>query len=340
MTIELPGDLASWIPTCFGDRGRAWIAGLPDLLADLCRRWDLTVTGPAFGGGTHSYVVPVAGAGRSDAVLKIPVLDTENYAESAALRCYAGDGAVRLYRADPVSGALLMERAGGEAAQHGYERGEIGTDTVIEVAGGLVRRLRRPPSGDLSCPAPVPSSSSAPLPVRAPDHPFPLVRETVERWIEEFPRQHEAIGRPLDAALFAETTGLLAELLAPDGPEVIVNRDAHLLNILAADREPWLVIDPKPMVGEAAFDGGHLLWDILRHRPTTGQARYLLDGLSEAMAVDRARLRAWCLVRTVDNLVDWVYDEGGDPGTYLAVAAALHEAGRPPAAAAGVASRA
>jgi hypothetical protein len=41
------------------------------------------------------------------------------------------------------------------------------------------------------------------------------------------------------------------------------------------------------------------------------------------MAVDRHRLRAWCLVRTVDNLVDWVYTEHADPTTYLAVANSL-----------------
>lgn len=328
-TITLPGDLASWIPTCFGERGRAWIDGLPDLLADLSRRWDLTVTGAAFGGGTHSYVVPVTSSALPHgAVLKIPVLDTENYAESAALRCYAGDGAVRLYDADLASGALLLEKAVGEAMQPRYERGELTIEHVVEVAGGLVRRLRRAPAGDLSCPDPVPSPSSAPLPERSSDHPFPLVSESVRRWREELPGEHEELGRPLDAAaagLAAQTWALLDELATPDGPEIIVNRDAHLLNILGADRESWLVIDPKPMVGEAAFDGGHLLWDLLRHRPTAEHARWLLDALSGSMAVDRHRLRAWCLVRTVDNLLDWVYAENADPTTYLAVATALLE---------------
>jgi streptomycin 6-kinase len=323
-TITLPGDLASWIPTCFGERGRAWIDGLPALLAELCQRWDLTVTGPAFGGGTHSYVVPVRGGAAPDgAVLKIPVLDTENYAEAAALRCYAGDGAVRLYEVDLASGALLLETASGEAMQPRYERGEVSIEEAVEVAGTLVRRLRRAPTGDLSCPDPVPADSSAPPPARVPEHPFPLVSETVARWREELPAQHEKIGTPLDAALAAETWALLDELATPDGPEVIVNRDAHLLNVLGADREPWLVIDPKPMVGEAAFDGGHLLWDLLRHHPTPEHARWLLPALADAMAVDRHRLRAWCLVRTVDNLVDWVYDEEADPTTYLAVADSL-----------------
>lgn len=325
--ITLPGDLASWIPTCFGARGRAWIDGLPGLLGELCRRWDLTVTGPAFGGGTHSYVVPVRGAavpaGGSGAVLKIPVLDTENYAESAALRCYAGDGAVRLHEVDLASGALLLERAPGEALQPRYERVEVGIERVVEVAGGLVRRLRRAPTGDLSCPDPVPGQTSDPLPVRAPEHPFPLVRDMVARWRGELPARHDEIGKPLDPALAAETWALLDELATPDGPEVIVNRDAHLLNILAADREPWLMIDPKPVVGEAAFDGGHLLWDLLRHHPTPEHARWLLDALSEAMAVDRHRLYAWCLVRVVDNLVDWALDVDEDPTTYLAVANSL-----------------
>jgi streptomycin 6-kinase len=43
--------------------------------------------------------------------------------------------------------------------------------------------------------------------------------------------------------------------------EVIVNWDLHLQNVLSAEREPWLLIDPKPLVGDPAFDAGHLQMD-------------------------------------------------------------------------------
>ena len=34
---------------------------------------------------------------------------------------------------------------------------------------------------------------------------------------------------------------------------MLVNQDLHADNILSATREPWLVIDPKPLAGEREF---------------------------------------------------------------------------------------
>jgi streptomycin 6-kinase len=35
---------------------------------------------------------------------------------------------------------------------------------------------------------------------------------------------------------------------------VLLCTDLHAGNVLAAQREPWLVIDPKPFVGDPAYD--------------------------------------------------------------------------------------
>ena len=37
------------------------------------------------------------------------------------------------------------------------------------------------------------------------------------------------------------------------GEQVLVNQDLHAQNVLRAQREPWLVIDPKPLGGEREF---------------------------------------------------------------------------------------
>ncbi|MGA8112376.1 MAG: aminoglycoside phosphotransferase family protein, partial [Actinocatenispora sp.] len=156
MNVALPADLAERIPRLFGDRGTEWVTALPGLVGSLCRRWDLTVVGPAFSGGTHSYVAPVRRAGRNgpDLVLKVPVRDDENYAEAAALRCYAGDGAVRLHEVDLDSGGLLLEAADARRSLLAeYEGGRLPMEEVVGIAAGLLGALSRPPSGDLSCPA-------------------------------------------------------------------------------------------------------------------------------------------------------------------------------------------
>src|SRR5262245_51036971 len=94
----------------FGARGRAWMEALPGVVADLERRWELRLGARAYGGGSHSLVLPVTRSDGAPAVLKVPVLDAENRREADALRAYAGDGAALLYAADEASGALLLER--------------------------------------------------------------------------------------------------------------------------------------------------------------------------------------------------------------------------------------
>jgi streptomycin 6-kinase len=339
MKVVLPAELAKNIPELFGDRGQEWVARLPTLVESLCRDWALTLEGPAMTGGTHSYVAPVRPTGRLGAdvahlVLKVPVLDDENYAEAAALRCYDGDGAVRLHRVDLATGALLLERAQpGDALLHRYERGEIPLHTVLDIATSLLHRLRRVPSGDVSCPAPGQPAPGA-TPTARPgttDQPFPLVRDLAERWAGELVGEHDELGRPFDHGLFTEAAALSAELAVPDGPAVIVNRDGHTGNMLssihcrpASAVTPWLLIDPKPLLGDAAFDAGHLIWDLLRYEPTTRRARYVIDGVADGLGVARVRARAWALVRTVDNLC-WA-QAAGRAAPYLAVASAIEAA--------------
>ncbi len=327
--VVVPAGLAEDVPELFGARGARWLAELPELVGVLCREWDLTVVGAGLTGGTHSYVAPVRSAHRSrdTLVLKVPVLDDENYAEAAALRCYAGDGAVRLHRVDLGSGALLLERAEpGHSLLDDHLTGKISAARAIRTAADLLGRLSREPSGDLSCPRPGTSADGEPaVPVR-PDgaaQPFPLARELAEHWSIELVRIHERFGRPYEHGLFTEAAGLAAELAGTAAPEVIVNRDAHLGNILAAppERGGWLLIDPKPLLGPAAFDAGHLIWDLLRLRPTVPQARLLIAEVAAGLAVDPAEIRAWGMIRVLSN-VSWAHPEGAAQ-RYIEVASAL-----------------
>lgn len=334
MKVELPAGLADTIPTLFGDRGRDWVAALPSVVTALCRRWSLTIVGPAYAGGTHSYVAPVRGP-QGAAVLKVPVLDDENYAESAALRCYRGESAVELYDVDLDTGALLLEPAPGESLLAAYERGALPLPEVADIAAGVLRRLRRVPPAAPSTPAPGAASAvRVPLPgphagdaiSAPPELPFPSVARLARRWATELPAEHDALGRPYDHRLFEEAAELAAALAVPDGTAVLVNRDGHTGNILggpsAARR--WLLIDPKPIVGDAAFDAGHLLWDLLRYDISRDRARLLVDRLAAGLAVDRERVRGWAFIRAVDN-ISWSAPLG-EAGPYAAAAAALRSA--------------
>ena len=262
----------------------------------LAARWRLTLGRP-YRAGPVSLVLPVRRGDGSAAVLKVPTLDEENRSEAEALRQYAGDGAVRLYNADAASGALLLERLwpGTPLSDHPDQA------EAVDIVCGLLRRLRRPPG---------------------PAHPFPLVRELALQLTEELPALQAKHGQHSRGALVEEAAALARQLATPDGDELLVNRDAHLGNVLAAQRQPWLLIDPKPLVGERAFDAGWLLLELLGTEGTPAQARRLIGRLSDGLGVAADRVRAWGIVRAVETAL-WLVDLGEDPSGDFAVAATL-----------------
>jgi streptomycin 6-kinase len=272
--LAIPTSVVEMMRVC--DGGPAWLEALPDLVAAACERWQLTL-GPPYPGGCVAYVAPADRRDGTRAVLKVTFVDEETRAEADALRLWDGDGAARLLDADAALGALLLERL------------EPGTPLLAEpdreaaLATGcrLLRRLWRP------------------LP---PGQAFPLVSELVARLADDFPVEQERLGRPLPPMLVDAASALARDFAAGDGRVVVANRDFHLGNVLAAAREPWLAIDPKPLAGEPAFDTGHLVRDALsRETLDRASARRIVDRVAGELDVDRARVRAWALVRAVDD---------------------------------------
>lgn len=313
--VLLPPTVRATVVQYFGDDGRQWLHRLPDEVARRCDAWGLTVTGEAFSGGTHSYVAPVVRTDGSGAVLKIPVVDEENAAEPTALFCYDGDGAIRLYDYDPASGAMLLEHA------------VPGTPLVRQDTSGGPHREGLPEHADrvrLACER-----------YRRlwrevgtwPDgYPEPLRADRfLAHWRTELPTWERALDDVSGSAGPLGRVGEMLELLArPDGPVGIANSDTHLGNIVAGEREPWLLIDPKPVLAERAFDGGFLAGIQLESRPEPAFAVETVVRTSDWLGVAPGRVRAWALLRAVENAV-WAVKDGhpSSSAAYIAVAAAL-----------------
>ncbi len=101
---------------------------------------------------------------------------------------------------------------------------------------------------------------------------------------------------------------------------MLLHGDYHHGNVLAAERMPWLAIDPKPLVGERAYD---LAW-LVRDRLSTlaaqpgsrAAARRRLAKLASALEVDPERLRGWTVFRSVEAGV-WSLSVGDPEGGEL-----------------------
>lgn len=282
--LDVPADVVRMNLGAGGDTGRVWLAALPGILDQLRARWALTL-GPAFRGGCVGFVVPAERPNGERVVLKVSPIDEETRTEADALELWAGDGAVRLLDADRTLGALLLELLEpGTSLEDHPDR-----DEAIAIGCGLLRHLWRP----------VP-----------PDHPFPLVRDLALRWTREIPERFDRLGGPFEPSLAKEAADLCADVAPGRAEPILANRDYHLGNVLAARREPWLMIDPKPLVGEPAFDTGHLLRSLLPEEIDRPLVSGLLDRLAGELGLDVESVRRWAFVRSVEDAL-WGLEAGG-----------------------------
>ncbi len=275
--ITVPSYLAKSIGAHQGEHGRTWLEGLPARVHEYLGRWDLTLDRVLDPGGSLSLIGYVRRDDLSPAVLKAGLVTPETALEHAALTHWAGRGAVLLLDADPAEGVLLLERLHGDIPLRSLAEAKA----MLE-ATSLLQRLWVPP---------------------ADGHPFTTVAEHVTGRIESL-RRHRALPAAADALPLADEALAAAEDLLGSADELfLLHGDFHHGNVLAADRAPWLAIDPRPLVGERAYDLARLARDridtLIGSPGARGAARRRLHQLAEAVEVDHDRLRGWTLFRTV-----------------------------------------
>jgi streptomycin 6-kinase len=249
--------------------GREWLRQLPAHVQACVDRWSLRLE-PPYESSCVSIVFPVAGAEVARAVLKVqfPHLECEHEAE--ALRCWNGQGAVRLFDHDPIHHALLIERC-----EPGDPLSCTAADEAMEVFAGLLPRLW----------------------ISA-DKPFRALRDESIGWAEHLPSSWERAGRPFEMELLSAALQALDALGETQGKQVLVHQDLHGDNVLRAEREPWLVIDPKPLVGEREFSVAAIIRaHEFGHSRTATIER--LNKLTGALGLDRERTRLWALAQTL-----------------------------------------
>jgi streptomycin 6-kinase len=244
-----------------------WLAGLPTLTESCLARWELTVDGPVMHGAC-ALVAPVRRATGEPAVLKVTWPHDEAEHEALALSMWDGDGAVRLLAHDADAWALLLERLDPHTSLRHVPIAE-----ALPVITGLLRRLDRP----------------APAGIRH-------MRDNAAHWVHELPAENTGF---VPVELVDQAVGYCREL-AERACDHLVNEDLHYDNVLRAEREPWLVIDPKPIAGDREFGLIPLLWNRFDDVTSAGG----LAAVTDATGMDLALARKWTFVRAVDN---WLY---------------------------------
>ena len=232
-------------------------------------------------GGQASWVAPARRSSGDRVVLKIGWRHEEAIHEPDGLRAWNGDGAVLLLDAlvsDDTTALLLESCEPGGALRTGLPPGE--QDGIV--AGLLHRLWIEPPEG----------------------HPFRPLQTMCDRWADEYEEKYAAqrSGIRLEPGLSRAGIELFRSLPGTAERSALLFTDLHPDNVLAAAREPWLVIDPKPYVGDPTYDP-------LQHM-LNAPNRLAADpvGFVRRMAglldLDNERLRQWLFARCVQESVD------------------------------------
>jgi len=258
-----------------------WMAALPDLVHLIAQDWSIQLGEPFQPGGYTAWVAPVRTETGERLVLKVGWRHPEAEHEAAGLRVWAGSATVRLVasREFDDSLALLLERCTPGTPLR--TRPQLEQDTVI---AKILKQLWVKPGGD---------------------HCFPPLQLMCEQWADRFDKEVSVETLGIDPGLVRAGIALLRELPSTAEKSVLLCTDMHAGNVLAAERQPWLAIDPKPYLGDPTYDP-------LQHMLNC-EERLLSDphGLVRRMAglldLEVERLTMWLFARSVQQATEWPF---------------------------------
>ena len=277
MAVIIPERLAA---SCRKTPERAaWLNRLPGVLRNLERRWSLTLGAPFADEVSCAWVAPVALADETSAVLKLGMPHMEGEHELQGLRFWNGDPTVRLIACDENLGAMLLERC-----EPGTPLRAVAEPEQDQVIAGLLRRLWRTPLAP---------------------HPFRPLSAMTDSWTTETLADIE---RWPDTGLVREGLRLLNELPRTAPADVLLATDLHAGNVLRSQREPWLVIDPKPFVGDPAYDATQHLFNCEERLRADSDG--MISRIADLLGLDRERVRLWMFARAAAEPRDsWMQDD-------------------------------
>jgi streptomycin 6-kinase len=283
--LIVPANLLDSVDGDSTSERRDWLTQLPMIVHDMAHRWSLRLGEPFQPGGRSAWVAPARDPAGRDLVLKVGWWHDEAAHEADGLRAWHGRGAVLLHDAhvrDRTS-ALLLERCRPGATLAEMEP-EPEQDIIVT---DLLQKLWITPAAG---------------------HPFRPLQEMCEAWASEFTDRLAAAPGACDPGLARAAVDLLHTLPTTADRAVLLCTDLHAGNVLASEREPWLMIDPKPYVGDPAYDPVQHLLNCdqrLVDDPVEVACRIV-----DLLELDRDRVLQWLLARSIQESLDqpWLSD--------------------------------
>jgi streptomycin 6-kinase len=241
----------------------------------LQKRWRLTLGIPF----DHEYVscawvTPATCEDGTRAVLKIGMPHMEGEQEIDGLRFWNGEGCVHLLESDSALNAMLLERC-----EPGTPLFTIPEDDQDVVIATMLKRFWKTP----------------------PAHQFRPLSSLIDYWKDE---TLAAANDWPDPGLVNAGLKTLQRLAASDDTDVLLVTDLHAGNVLRAQCEPWLMIDPKPFVGDPAYDATQHLFNCESRLQSDPMA--LISRMANLCELDAQRVKLWFFARAAaEPRMDW-----------------------------------
>jgi streptomycin 6-kinase len=256
-----------------------WLGPLPVLIRQVASQWSLTVGDPYQPGGHTAWVAPAFDRSGRRLALKVAWWHSEAADEAAGLRARAGHGTVQLHAVSELcdTTVLLLERC-----EPGTPLADLAEPEQDHVVAKLLHRLWIEP---------------------ARGHSFRPLQQMCADWADQFEREAAAGHGAGDPGLARAGIALFRELPATADRNVLLCTDLHAGNILAAQREPWLAIDPKPYAGDPTYD-------VLQHMLNCDQRlhtdpRGFAHRMAALLGLDQHRLLLWLFARCIQESPGW-----------------------------------
>ena len=272
---SIPRALIQHVIAICGRDGEEWIGGLETNVRELEDLWSIKALEP-FAAGEFNYVAPATLENGELAVLKLapPYKTIEIFAEAAHLRAHDGNGAVKFIAEDRPRKGILIEHA-----SPGKDLAECFKDDEPASVAPAIATLKSsllPPPTDMSDVTPL------------------------DKWFDGL-RRYELTEFPAEYAIKA--LKVYKNLLSRTSQSFYLHGDFHPGNLVSATREPFLIIDPKGVVGPIGYDIACFLnnfnWWQENKPDVDARLEKAVLQFAEAFDIDPFELRQWAFAQMV-----------------------------------------
>jgi streptomycin 6-kinase len=265
-----------------------WLATLPDLISSATSMWDLQVTAVANRIDAFGMSIPARREGER-VTLRVAFPDATFDDETAALRAWNGDGAVRVLENDPRGAQLRSSPSPGTALT--IERNEM---RALRLAADAMRTLWIEPPAQIQ-----------------------TLAAEARAWGASMIERFESVHAPFEEHLVRDAEMMFRSFVATQARTVLLHGDVRLEGF-AMDGDRAVALDAKPLAGEPAFDAASLLrdgpGDLVRERAAGVQRlQGRLDQLTDLLELRAGRVRGWALAVAVDTGL-FAYESGDVDG--------------------------